>query len=56
MPSAWQRSLWLLCLAAVAGALEVLRRVLDRVRHRGWDRDLRLLVDNGGGSSTTRTP
>jgi hypothetical protein len=48
--------LWLLCLAAVAAALVILRRVFDRARHRGWDRDLRLLVDNGGGSSTTRKP
>jgi hypothetical protein len=48
--------LWLLCLAIVTGALEILRRVLDRARRRAWDRELRLLVDNGGGSSTTRTP
>ena len=46
--------LWLLCLAAVAAAGVVIRRTLNRVRHRGWDRELVSLIEDGGGSSTRR--
>jgi hypothetical protein len=46
--------LWLLCAAVVAGAMAALRRALDRVRYRGWDRSLRLLIEDSGGSSTRR--
>ncbi|KUI31451.1 hypothetical protein AU194_28415 [Mycobacterium sp. GA-2829] len=42
---------WGLCALVVAGALAALRRSLNRVRARGWDRDLVLLVGNGGGST-----
>ncbi|MGE2716142.1 Rv1733c family protein [Mycolicibacterium litorale] len=42
---------WLLSLALVASALLLLRRALNRVRYRGWDRDLALLVGYGGGST-----
>jgi hypothetical protein len=48
--------MWLMCVALVGGAFEMLRRGLDRVRRRAWDRELQLLVDDCGGSSTTRTP
>jgi hypothetical protein len=46
--------LWLLCAAVVVGAMATLRRVLDRCRYRGWDRSLRLLIEDSGGSSTRR--
>ena len=40
--------------AVVAGAMATLRRALDRCRYRGWDRSLRLLIEDSGGSSTRR--
>ena len=43
---------WLAAVAAGLAALAVLRRVLDRVRYRAWDRGLRALVDNDGGWAT----
>ncbi|WP_443677846.1 Rv1733c family protein [Mycolicibacterium baixiangningiae] len=42
---------WLLSLCVVATALVVLRRALNRVRYRAWDRGLLLLVGKGGGST-----
>jgi hypothetical protein len=46
--------LWLVSAAMIVGAVAILRQVLDRCRYRGWDRTLRLLIDDGGGSSTRR--
>jgi hypothetical protein len=46
--------LWLLSLAAIATVGAVIRRALNRVRHRGWDRELVTLINDGGGSSTRR--
>jgi hypothetical protein len=46
---------WLAALAAGLCALAVLRRGLDRLRYRAWDRDLRTLVDNDGGWATRNT-
>jgi hypothetical protein len=42
---------WLLGFSMVTGVGLVLRRAFNRVRHRAWDRDLELLVGNGGGST-----
>jgi hypothetical protein len=46
--------LWLVCAGAVAAVGAVIRRALNRVRYRGWDRDLVTLIEDGGGSSTRR--
>jgi hypothetical protein len=43
--------LWMVCAALVAGALAALRRVLNGIRHRDWDRNLRLLIEDAGGST-----
>jgi hypothetical protein len=45
---------WLTMAAIVVGALLVLRSMLGRARNRSWDKSLRELVDNGGGSTTRR--
>jgi hypothetical protein len=45
---------WLTMAAFVALAMTGLRSVLGRSRDREWDRRLRELVDNGGGSTTLR--
>lgn len=42
---------WALSALVIAVAMVALRRSLNRVRDRGWDRDLVLLVGNGGGST-----
>jgi len=44
--------LWLTMAAMVGAAFAMLRKVLDGARDRGWDRGLRELVGNGGGSAT----
>jgi hypothetical protein len=46
--------LWLTMAAMVGAAFAMLRKVLDGSRERGWDRSLRELVGNGGGSATFR--
>jgi hypothetical protein len=46
---------WLAALVAAACALAVLRRGLDRLRYRAWDRGLRTLVDDDGGRATRNT-
>lgn len=46
--------MWLTMAAIIGGALLGLRSTLGRARGRGWDRSLRELVDNGGGSTTRR--
>ncbi len=45
---------WLTMAAIVIGALLGLRSTIGRARDRSWDRSLRELVDNGGGSTTRR--
>jgi hypothetical protein len=45
---------WLAMVAMVGAALAALRNVVGRSRNREWDRGLRELVDNGGGSTTPR--
>jgi hypothetical protein len=47
--------LWLTMAAMVGAAFAVLRKVLDGSRDRGWDRGLRELVGNGGGSASFRS-
>ena len=46
---------WLALASLCAIAVAVLRRLLDRVRYRRWDRDFRLLIDDGGGKATHNT-
>jgi hypothetical protein len=46
---------WMAMVLLIGGALAVLRSVLGRSRNREWDRGLRELVDNGGGSTTPRS-
>jgi hypothetical protein len=46
---------WLAAAALCAIAVAVLRRILDRVRYRRWDRDFRLLIEDGGGKATRNT-
>ena len=46
--------LWLTMAGMVGAAFAMLRKVLDGARERGWDRGLRELVGNGGGSATFR--
>jgi dipeptidyl aminopeptidase/acylaminoacyl peptidase len=44
--------LWVLVTSVIGGAVVLLRRLLNGVRYRSWDRALQwLLVDNGGGPS-----
>ncbi|RDH79544.1 hypothetical protein DVS77_04790 [Mycolicibacterium moriokaense] len=40
--------LWLTVAALAGGGLRLLRRLLDRYRYRSWERDLQVLVENGG--------
>jgi hypothetical protein len=47
--------LWLVTAALAAWGLSMMRRFLDHLRYRGWDRDLQLLVGNGGGSTAHNT-
>jgi hypothetical protein len=47
--------LWLVAVSIAIGLLTVLRRVMDRIRYRAWDRSWRLMVDNGGGWATKNT-
>jgi hypothetical protein len=47
--------LWLTMAAMVGAAFAMLRKVLDGSRDRGWDRGLRELVGNGGGSASFRS-
>jgi hypothetical protein len=46
---------WLALASLCAIVVAVLRRLLDRVRYRRWDRDFRLLIDDGGGKATRNT-
>lgn len=41
--------LWVLAASLIAGGVVVLRRVLNRLRYRSWDRGLRWLLVDGGG-------
>jgi dipeptidyl aminopeptidase/acylaminoacyl peptidase len=44
--------LWVVATSVIAASVFVLRRLLNGVRYRSWDRALQwLLVDNGGGPS-----
>jgi hypothetical protein len=43
--------LWLMTAGLTGGALSLMRRLLDRMRYRRWDRDLRVLVGDSGGSN-----
>jgi hypothetical protein len=47
--------LWFVIAALAAGALRTMRRCLDRLRDRLWERDLHVLVGNGGGSTAHNT-
>ena len=47
--------IWLALVAVVAAAYAVLRSALNRARDRRWDRGWRELVENGGGSATSRS-
>jgi len=46
---------WLTMVAIVGAAFAMLRKALDGSRDRGWDRGLRELVGNGGGSASFKS-
>jgi hypothetical protein len=46
---------WLGLMAGVAGLSAIVRAGLTRRRDIGWDRELRVLVDNGGGRTGSQT-
>jgi hypothetical protein len=46
---------WLALMAGVAGLSALMRAGLTRRRGIGWDRELRMLVDNGGGRTGSQT-
>ena len=46
---------WLGLMAGVAGLSALVRAGLTRRRDIGWDRELRMLVDNGGGRTGSQT-
>jgi hypothetical protein len=43
--------LWLMVAALTGWAVSLLRRLFDRLRYRGWDRDIQVLVGYGDGSN-----
>ena len=46
---------WLGLMAGVAGLSALVRAGVTRRRDIGWDRELRTLVDNGGGRTGSQT-
>ncbi|MDY6870995.1 MAG: hypothetical protein SV966_10880 [Actinomycetota bacterium] len=46
---------WLGLMACVVGLSALVRAGLTRRRDIGWDRELRMLVDNGGGRTGSQT-
>jgi hypothetical protein len=46
---------WLGLMAGVAGLSALVRAGVTRRRDNGWDRELRALVDNGGGRTGSQT-
>jgi hypothetical protein len=47
--------IWLALAGLILGAYALLRSALNRIRDRRWDRGWRELVENGGGSTTSRS-